>query len=419
MPAHCTYRTYSMTAMKNAFQACTERKMPVTTAARQYGVPMSTLRDRVLGRVAPGTHKSGTSCLFTLEEESEFVNHIQEMAELGYVYSRREVVDQATNYAVFLKKRDTNLSLSDKWYRGFVKRWPDMKHVKPSIPSHVRTEATIRNNISMYFQKLKRILKTHKKPGTIDDVDEMEHILPDVVCAMDSTPDKILSPLKETQKTKSEARKRSKLGNTIQPMKKPKSSPDTPPNFSPQTDPSGVQVLPMCKSEIDNSDYIDVNEANCVCNLCAACPAADNILSRLKETKTAKPETTKSLKLEANKSSKLEKTIQLMRKPKSHLFTTPNCNKTGPSILQVTPINNSEIANSNVIDDNEMCCVCNRYQPPELQDCYSVVFTKWAQCDIPSCKHWTHLKYCCVQTVIRRNTQFVCPCHGNGNVKHS
>ena len=44
--------------------------------------------------------------LFSQEEGALFVNHFKTMAELGYGYSRVEVVDQSSNYDVSLGKRD-------------------------------------------------------------------------------------------------------------------------------------------------------------------------------------------------------------------------------------------------------------------------------------------------------------------------
>ena len=125
MPSVSKYRIYSPTAMFNAYQAVREMNMPVKRAARQYGVPQTTLRDRVAGRIDPETVSSGPQALFTQEEEALFVNHLKAMAELGYGYSRSEVIDQASNYAVSLGKRDKDHPLSDRWFRGFLHRWPE------------------------------------------------------------------------------------------------------------------------------------------------------------------------------------------------------------------------------------------------------------------------------------------------------
>jgi hypothetical protein len=43
--------------------------------------------------------KSGKAHVFSLEEEARLMNHLKEMARLGYGYTRREVVDIATDFA--------------------------------------------------------------------------------------------------------------------------------------------------------------------------------------------------------------------------------------------------------------------------------------------------------------------------------
>ena len=42
------------------------------------------------------------------------------MLQCGYGYSRSELVDIATKYAVSLCKRDTQHPLSLKWFHGFM-----------------------------------------------------------------------------------------------------------------------------------------------------------------------------------------------------------------------------------------------------------------------------------------------------------
>ena len=45
---------------------------------------------------------------------------------------------------------------------------------------------------------------------------------------------------------------------------------------------------------------------------------------------------------------------------------------------------------SDLEDEDEKCCICNRFSPPGLKDCNDIV--KWAECT--KCGHWCHLKFC-------------------------
>ena len=86
--------------MTNAYLAVTEDNMSIRRAAKSFGVPFQTLRDRVAGQVDPECCTMGKQPLLSQEEEVRLVNHLKEMASLGYGYTRQEVADLATDYAI-------------------------------------------------------------------------------------------------------------------------------------------------------------------------------------------------------------------------------------------------------------------------------------------------------------------------------
>ena len=75
-----------------------EQRIPVKVAARQFGVPAMTLRDRVLGKIS----------LFIMEEELTLIEHLQTMAQMGYRYTHAQLKIMAADLAVALGKRDTS-----------------------------------------------------------------------------------------------------------------------------------------------------------------------------------------------------------------------------------------------------------------------------------------------------------------------
>ena len=162
------YRVYSPTSMTNAYIAVKDRKMAVNRAAVTYGVPESTLRYRVQGRVNPESTKSGPSPFFTSEEESLFADHLKKMASFGYGYIRSEVLTMATDYAVYLGKRcQEDKPLSLKWFYGFMGRWPELKIAKARSLEIMRAKATSPEVVSAYFTELQQILDKydlHDKP---------------------------------------------------------------------------------------------------------------------------------------------------------------------------------------------------------------------------------------------------------------
>lgn len=97
---------YSSKALDNAFQAIKEG-MSVHGAAKQFQVPLTTLRDRVVGQISIDVVSSKPPPLFTQEQESYIVEHIKnDVRDRLRVYTRAEVLNLASDYAVDLGIRE-------------------------------------------------------------------------------------------------------------------------------------------------------------------------------------------------------------------------------------------------------------------------------------------------------------------------
>ncbi|KAJ8301133.1 hypothetical protein KUTeg_020120 [Tegillarca granosa] len=186
------YRAYSPSKLNNAYISVIENNTPAYRAARQFGVPLTTLRDRVDGRVSIDTVRSGANPLFSLEQEAKLVDHIKFLAEVGYGYTRSEVIHLANDYAVHLRLRHANNPLSKKWIRGFYSKWPTMHSIQPSSLSAQRARCTTAVCIEKYFKELNRIYVKYDlidKPWAIYNVDEKglntEHKPPKVIAGAD------------------------------------------------------------------------------------------------------------------------------------------------------------------------------------------------------------------------------------------
>ena len=83
------YRLYSPAQMTNAYLAYKAGGKSLRGTARQYGVPLQTLRNMITGKISIDVVKSGKPPVFSLEEGARLVNHLKEMARLGYGYTRR------------------------------------------------------------------------------------------------------------------------------------------------------------------------------------------------------------------------------------------------------------------------------------------------------------------------------------------
>ena len=146
--------------MTDAYKAVFEEKIPVERAAKRFGVPINTLKDRVRGRVSVDTVKSGPSPLFSLEQETLLCNHLSTMAEIGYGYSRQETLNVASDYAHHLGLCGKSHRLSLQWLYNFLKRWPELKGKAPRSLEIACVKSGTRPVIDAYFAELGRIRQT-------------------------------------------------------------------------------------------------------------------------------------------------------------------------------------------------------------------------------------------------------------------
>ena len=66
-PTKKKYRQYSPSSLDKVYQCAVEGDLSVRKASKVYGVPMQTLRDRVLGHIEPNTTRSGHFFLLDLD----------------------------------------------------------------------------------------------------------------------------------------------------------------------------------------------------------------------------------------------------------------------------------------------------------------------------------------------------------------
>ena len=79
------YKSYDPQNLTDAYTAVLEDGLPVERAAKRYDVPITTLKDRVRGRIDVETVKPGPAPLFTQEQECALANYLRTMSEI-YVY---------------------------------------------------------------------------------------------------------------------------------------------------------------------------------------------------------------------------------------------------------------------------------------------------------------------------------------------
>ena len=173
--------------MAGAIKCVMDGRMGVNRAADQYGVPRTTLKDRLSGRVTPGTNPGPVPYL-TSEEEDELVKHLLTCADIGYPKTKQEVL-AIVRQAIHKKREYAAKEFTGKgWWNRFVERWPAIRLRKGDALAIPRANAVTAANIAQYYNLLKKTLEENDLmgcPNRIYNMDEsgmpLDHKPPKVV----------------------------------------------------------------------------------------------------------------------------------------------------------------------------------------------------------------------------------------------
>ncbi len=165
------YKLWTVDKMDRAVSAVINDGYTVRQAALYYGVPKSSLGDRVSGRVRPGS-VSGPPKYLSSEEETELVTFLSRCASIGYAKSRKEVLALVQR---ILDSRGIERTVTNSWWESFCRCHPTLT-LRAAIPlSIVRAKATDPEMLSRYFDLLERTLEDNclvGKPGQVFNMDE-------------------------------------------------------------------------------------------------------------------------------------------------------------------------------------------------------------------------------------------------------
>ncbi|XP_060572341.1 uncharacterized protein LOC132730435 isoform X3 [Ruditapes philippinarum] len=176
-PTKRKYRQYSPSSLDKAYQCAVEGELSVRKASKVYGVPMQTLRDRVLGHIEPDTTRSGPGPLLSEFEEAKLVDHIKDMAYVGYPYTRAEVINTATEFATCLgaRMRDELMEDASPGAQGTVTKsgWSNGEVFQKYLQTHFVKYATGKRPILLLYDGH----RSHITPFIIDWAIEQNIIL--------------------------------------------------------------------------------------------------------------------------------------------------------------------------------------------------------------------------------------------------
>ena len=116
------FKKWSEDIMEKAINAVINDGVLIRHAAEDYGIPKSTLGDRISGRILPGS-SSGPRKLLTTEEEEDLVAFLRRCAAIGYPKSRKDLMELVQR---ILEGKGIEHQVSNGWWRAFCKRNPNL-----------------------------------------------------------------------------------------------------------------------------------------------------------------------------------------------------------------------------------------------------------------------------------------------------
>lgn len=170
---HPKRKTWSNKQMVAAMECAKSGQMSIYRSAEAHGVPRSTLKDRLSGRVQHG-RKPGPAPYLSPTEEKDLCSYFLSSADVGYGKTRREV--KCIVETIAEEKGILRVSkISDGWWRSFLKRNPTLTLRSGDATANVRMDAVNEQTMTAYFDLLKDVfdqlnLKDH--PECIYNMDE-------------------------------------------------------------------------------------------------------------------------------------------------------------------------------------------------------------------------------------------------------
>lgn len=148
-------------AMERALVEVKSGRCTVRQAAKEFGVPKSSLGDRVSGRVAPGS-RSGPAQLITTAEEELLVEFSLYMSKHGFPLTKQQLVSFASTIYKRQHRRVAFSKLGQTWWLNFRKRQEKNITIQPADSVvRGRTLCVRKEAVDQFFRLLATILDAH------------------------------------------------------------------------------------------------------------------------------------------------------------------------------------------------------------------------------------------------------------------
>ena len=146
-------KKYTEDDVKNAIDACNNKKLSLREAARVFNVPAQTLSDRLRGRL----NRKAAQCLLSEHTEKLICELLIHLGEIGFGITKKLFLNLITNYAqqtgqTHLFKNGTP---SANYFYRFMNRHKDkLKTLKAQNISEIRARSTTSEVFDEWFRKV-------------------------------------------------------------------------------------------------------------------------------------------------------------------------------------------------------------------------------------------------------------------------
>lgn len=162
--------------MERALTEVKSGRCTVRQAAKEFGVPKSSLGDRVSGRVTPGT-RSGPAQLITSADEELLVEFSLYMSRHGFPLTKQQLVSFASSIYRRQHRRVAFSKLGQTWWLNFRKRQEKNITIQPAESMvRGRTVCVRKEAVDQFYHLLSTVVNTQglmDKPHQIFNCSEM------------------------------------------------------------------------------------------------------------------------------------------------------------------------------------------------------------------------------------------------------
>lgn len=160
---------YTEIALGDALEAI-RSGTSIRQASKEYGVPRTTLIDRVHGRVKLGPRRMGPATVLTYEEERKLEEWLTHLAKTGFPQKKMDLIN-TVHKIVLAENRETPFKdgrPGDKWYAAFLRRHPNLALREPEGLTKSRAIIT-EEYIKKWFRDLQSYLNETGQADVLED----------------------------------------------------------------------------------------------------------------------------------------------------------------------------------------------------------------------------------------------------------